>query len=217
MRRSRARLLDLLVVVPMLVLMVGPVEATFIHSPRMWWDLDNDGNFNEPSEGDRGFNLLGGGWGSSKAARARDAAHEWLTETSWDISAELPNIVTVSGVYVDREGCDPGFSQGPAVTCTIKTVRSSGGSTWWDISDSDIFMAPSAPWYAGTGSTPSGDYDFWGILTHEFGHGGGLVHPGSACSSPYPTMCSPAQGAPADGQHARSLQAGDISDMNSQY
>jgi hypothetical protein len=40
---------------------VGPVQGAFFHRPPAWWDLDNDGDFNEPSEGDRGYNLLGSG------------------------------------------------------------------------------------------------------------------------------------------------------------
>jgi hypothetical protein len=32
-----------------------------------------------------------------------------------------------------------------------------------------------APWYSGTGSVPSGQFDLWGLATHEFGHAGGRL------------------------------------------
>ncbi len=38
-------------------------------------------------------------------------------------------------------------------------------------------------WYTGTGTTPSGQYDFQGVITQEFGHWLGLGH--KSCSSMY--------------------------------
>jgi len=91
--------------------------------------------------------------------------------------------------------------------------------TWYHITDSDIFFDPAASWHTAAAQGPPNKYDFQGILAYELGHGGGLVHPRgvATCPQPWMTMCSPAQGAAADGYHARTLETQDITDMNSQY
>lgn len=47
-------------------------------------------------------------------------------------------------------------------------------------------------WYTGTGTPPSGQFDLYSVLTHEFGHGSGLYShssSGSCSGSSGPTMC----------------------------
>lgn len=204
-----------------LVLPSTATAITSLASPLRWWDLDNDGNRNEPFEGDRAFNISGAGWNQARLDRAGAATAEWRSDTTWDVTRELPNVVTPASIYVDRNPSCGQFGGAPAVACTAYTPR--GGPpplfSWHDISDADIFMSPSEVWHTGAAQGPAGVYDFQGILTHELGHGGGLVHPVGVqdCPAPWMTMCAPFQDVPIEGFHARTLEAQDIADMNSQY
>jgi hypothetical protein len=164
--------------------------------------------------------LLSAPDGIRLAWTAANATAEWRTDTSWDVTRELPNVATPASIYVDRNPpCGGGnFTMGPAITCSTVTRRTVANPphTWDDISDSDIYFDPNEAWHTGAAQGAAGVFDFQGVLTHELGHGGGLVHP-SSCANPWWTMCTPALGAPLNGFWARSLEAQDINDMNSQY
>ena len=47
---------------------------------------------------------------------------------------------------------------------------------YWYINELDIEFDSLYTWYYGTGSTPSGHYDFQSVATHELGHGHSLTH-----------------------------------------
>lgn len=72
-----------------------------------------------------------------------------------------------------------------------------------------------APWYTGTGTPSSNEYDLLSILTHEFGHATGLGHSSSLCSQyGRATMC-PSQ--PRGVTYFRSLEADDRNGLNANY
>lgn len=204
-----------------LALPSAATAITSLASPLRWWDLDNDGVRNEPVEGDRAFNVSGGGWNQARLDRAAAATAEWRGDTTWDVTRELPNVATPASIYVDRNPSCGSFGGAPAVACTAVTPRGTccPAFSWNDISDSDIFMSPNVVWHTGAAQGAANVYDFQGILTHELGHGGGLVHPINvqACPQPWMTMCAPVQGVALNGFHARTLEVQDIADMNSQY
>ena len=91
-------------------------------------------------------------------------------------------------------------------------------------------------WYYGTGDAPNGDTDYWGILTHELGHGTGWYthyidindvppgYPETFCDktvNDYHTMCkfywSSNSNYPNRGEWWRTLETHDVDAFESKY
>lgn len=73
------------------------------------------------------------------------------------------------------------------------TLCSSGAGSDARTHKAGIAMNSQKLWHRGTGTGPSGYYDFWGVLAHELGHATGFVgHLGDVCppTSSAATMCA---------------------------
>lgn len=220
MRVSR-RLAALGVALAVSVPNVAMSSATHsIPSPVWWWDKDNDG-LRESTEGTITYSPQGNLWTDAKKARFADAARAWRDNTSWD---PLWGVATGQGVYVDGRlvcGTDTWASAGqpPAANCVARTRKvNQKGTTYYDISDSDIYINLLYVWHFGDAQGLIDVADYEGIMTHEVGHGISLVDllTVASCGNPIVTMCG--TGAIAgNGFVLRTLELGDIQAANTVY
>ena len=158
-------------------------------NPRIFWDINNNG---VPGSDDsfRTYQRVGTNWTQEKITRTLTAASDWLNTSDWN-----PSIGTSSGLVATTrvDGFNPCRSwQAGEVAINCLTVQNR--VTYFRIMTSHVSINLAKTWYYGNGVQPAGSYDYWGVMTHELGHGANLRDLyGADCGGPGPdtvhSMC----------------------------
>ncbi len=191
MPTSRSRRMWLAVVMALTAAApVLPARATHsLTNPRWFWDANSNG-IADSSDSFRTYQRVGTSWTQDKITRVLTAAADWTTTSDWN-----PSIGTSAGLVatVRVDGFNPCGSWAPS-TVAINCLTIQNMTTYMRIKASHVSINLSHSWYYGNGTQPAGSYDYWGLMTHEIGHGARLRDLyGSDCGGPGPdtihSMC----------------------------
>jgi PKD repeat protein len=114
---------------------------------------------------------------SAATAAFTRSLEEWRCETqmNWSLGANTSNDSRASDD--DNIVRFTNFGDGKLGVCySYRSGCFSGGSINWYTTELDIEFDSTYNWYYGTGTPPSGFYDFETVATHELGHGHQLGH-----------------------------------------
>ena len=198
-------------------LLTGPLAlADSIPSPVRRWDWDND---NTVDAADRIVTIRrsGNDWNGTKEARASAAAAEWSTDTVWSPDWVGNNAATVP-VYVDgRAPGDCGVTWAETNNAVAATCYFTGDNGTRMLDATMYFNTDNHPFEFGSDwyDELNPKYNFQGVMTHELGHVAGLTHENPCLSGAQrETMCT---GGLLNSFYAKSLEADDVSSMNTVY
>lgn len=187
-----------------------------VGSPRHFYDNNND-TVADAVDANQNFQKLGAGWDTPKTQRYQEALNTWRLNTDYN-----PMFVSaaVNGLYVSGEptNCGLTWAEIPsALGVTCRNERHQLVPDYWDIAQSWVYLnTGSGTWHIGTGTTPAGQWDMRGLMTHELGHTLRLMDLYNADCPPGPTMCGQI-GTSADSLALRTLTSDDINSANSVY
>lgn len=199
----------------------------------VWWGVDKTvpfyisdhdfdlGKYPGPTGANRVFNGITVWNAQNQALKFSNGGQDY--NLNWDAVCSSATPFQRDGLFwmpIDGPPSSAGSTLAEARVC----VKTNGtGEFGGEIVQARIRFDSADPWYTGTGPTPLGLFDLFGVATHEAGHAAGHWYhwddPGSdatVCLPPWPkhTMCASVQ---HPGSEDRSLELHDYHTFNVAY